>query len=310
MNQVAIIGAGLAGLSAARRLQVAGCKITMLEKSRSLAGRCATRLWNGHIVDHGAQYFTMRVPAFSAEMERLCGDAIRRMDAPILTETGAVLPEKTARYYHVKGNNFLGRTLGEGLEIRKDTTVEAVTAVGEKWLVGDELYDQVLITAPWPQAAKLLGTSIDMGAFAPNLTALFSYAMPWEGLAREVYAQSWADDALAWSACENQKQNRIQPGSVVFVAQAGLEFSRHWLEAEPAEWASILQNALELRWKLDPADRSGQFTHRWRFARVIAPVAKPELPRGLFVAGDAFTDSRVESAWLSGLEAAERMLKA
>lgn len=309
MNHVAIIGAGLAGLSAARRLQAAGCKVAVLEKSRSLAGRCATRLWNGHIVDHGAQYFTMRVPAFSAEMERVCGDSIRRIDAPILTERGAVLPERTPRYYHVKGNNFLGRTLGEGLDVHKDTTVESVTSVDGKWRVCDELYDQVLITAPWPQTAKLLGTSSKMGDFAPNLTAFFSYAMPWKGMAREVYAQSFQNDALAWSACENHKLNRIQPGSIVFVAQAGLEFSRQWLEAEPAEWAAILQNALELRWKLDPAARSGQFTHRWRFARVIAPVEKPELPRGLFVAGDAFTESRVESAWLSGFEAAEQMLR-
>ncbi|MEO7933335.1 MAG: FAD-dependent oxidoreductase [Chthoniobacterales bacterium] len=308
MKKVAIIGAGLAGLSAAQRLQASGCEVVVLEKSRSLGGRCASRLWEGNVVDHGAQYFTMRVPSFSEEMHRLCGDSIQRIEAPITLELGSVLPERSPRYYHVKGNNHLGRALGEGLTIRKETTVEVLEAAGGKWLVAGDVYDAVLVTAPWPQAAKLLGTSIPMDTFAPCLTALFSYAMPWTGRSPEIYAHSWAGDDLAWSACENHKSGRIQPGQVVFVAQAGRSFSEIWLEADPAEWAATLRNALELRWGLDPAAFSGQFTHRWRYARSLGKIAQPDLPRGLYVSGDAFSDSRVESAWLAGAKVADRML--
>ena len=308
MKKIAIVGAGLSGLSAARRLVAAGWSVTVLEKSRSLAGRCSTRLWNGHVVDHGAQYFTIRDSRFREELTALCGDAIQRLAAPVLTESGKILPERTERYYHVKGNNFLGRAMSEGLTIRKETTVEKIEPAGSNWRVLDEEWDAVLVTAPWPQAEKLLLGTMTPGTFAPTLTGLFSYAMPWEGVSRDFFAQSWDEDDLDWSACENHKTGRIQEGSVVFVAHAGLAFSEKWLEADPLEWASKLRDLLENLWKLDPANRSGQMTHRWRYARVLGKVTEPVLPTGLYVAGDTFNESRVESAWLAGWEVAGRIL--
>lgn len=309
MKKIAIIGAGLAGLSAARELQAAGCDVVIFEKSRSLAGRCSTRLWQGHVVDHGAQYFTMRDAAFSEELIRFCGDSIRRLEAPVLTETGEILPEKTPRYYHVKGNNHLGRRMGEDLTIHKETPVETIEPVGVKWVVAGQEWDAVLVTAPWPQAEKLLLGAMTPGTFAPNLTALFSYAMPWEGASREIYARSWQNDDLTWSACENHKSGRILEGQVVFVVQAGQAFSEKWLEAEPAEWAVLLRSLLEVRWKLNAASFSGQMMHRWRYARVIQKIPEPTLPAGLYVSGDAFSESRVESAWLAGRHVAQKILE-
>jgi predicted NAD/FAD-dependent oxidoreductase len=43
MAHVAIIGAGMAGLSCARRLLAAGVRVDVFEKSRSTGGRLATR---------------------------------------------------------------------------------------------------------------------------------------------------------------------------------------------------------------------------------------------------------------------------
>jgi renalase len=60
--RIAIIGAGMAGVSAGSRLADHGNGVTVLEKSRSGGGSCATKWWERHIVDHGAQYFTIRNP--------------------------------------------------------------------------------------------------------------------------------------------------------------------------------------------------------------------------------------------------------
>ena len=58
-ERVAIVGAGVAGLAAARRLAGHGIPVTVLEKSRGLGGRCATRrVRTGSDelrFDHGAQ---------------------------------------------------------------------------------------------------------------------------------------------------------------------------------------------------------------------------------------------------------------
>ncbi|MBJ7286116.1 MAG: FAD-dependent oxidoreductase, partial [Akkermansiaceae bacterium] len=41
--KIAVIGAGISGLVCARHLVASGQEVTVLEKSRSLGGRCATR---------------------------------------------------------------------------------------------------------------------------------------------------------------------------------------------------------------------------------------------------------------------------
>jgi len=75
--KVAIVGAGIAGLSCALRLQQDGCNVTVLDKGRGAGGRMSTRRIampggegaGGEVAfDHGAQYLTMRDPAFVEAM--------------------------------------------------------------------------------------------------------------------------------------------------------------------------------------------------------------------------------------------------
>ena len=60
--RVAIIGAGLTGLSAARRLIEAGIETELFEKSRGVSGRAATRRLEFHDLtlrfDHGSPFLT------------------------------------------------------------------------------------------------------------------------------------------------------------------------------------------------------------------------------------------------------------
>ena len=53
---VAVIGAGMAGLTCAQLLRQAGYSAVVLEKSRGLGGRVATRRLEGTCADHGARY--------------------------------------------------------------------------------------------------------------------------------------------------------------------------------------------------------------------------------------------------------------
>ena len=66
---VAIIGAGLAGLSCATRLQAQGFEVHVFEKSRGPSGRMSTRNGENWSADHGAQYFTARDPLFIEELK-------------------------------------------------------------------------------------------------------------------------------------------------------------------------------------------------------------------------------------------------
>ena len=59
-----VIGAGIAGILAAKQIQQYNLNVFILEKSRGVGGRMATRRFNGGIFDHGAQFFTVREPEF------------------------------------------------------------------------------------------------------------------------------------------------------------------------------------------------------------------------------------------------------
>ena len=85
---IAIIGAGIAGITAARTLVQAGHHVHVFEKSRGAGGRMSTRDSNVGTFDHGAQYFTVRDPRFEAALattpdlcRRWSANAVRVLDA-------------------------------------------------------------------------------------------------------------------------------------------------------------------------------------------------------------------------------------
>jgi hypothetical protein len=298
--RIVIIGAGMAGVSAGRLLADRGHEVTLLEKSRGYGGRCAMKRWENHIVDHGAQYFTMRHPDFSAAVQQTCGEALCRLTAPVLNEHGAPLPD-TGRYYHRDGNSRLVRSLAEGLTVRTETTVTDARALLAE-------YDRVLSTAPLPQTAALFGLTLPAD-YSPCLTVLLAYRGEPTGLCQKAYAVRDRASDLAWSACENHKPGRIAPGCTVMVAQMSETFSREHLESPPADYPALVRVMVERRWGLSSDNFLGALGHRWRYARVANSHAAPALPERCHFAGDALTTSRVEDAWLAGRAAARNIIQ-
>jgi predicted NAD/FAD-dependent oxidoreductase len=92
------------------------------------------------------------------------------------------------------------------------------------------------------------------------------------------------------------------------VVHAAEVFSRARLEDDPANWAAELRGLTEARWGIPAAAFQTMQPHRWRYARISQKIDIPVLPEGWHFAGDLLTESRVESAWLAGCEAARRIL--
>ena len=302
-----MIGAGISGLVCARRLVAQGVQVLILEKSRSLAGRCASRKFGDHVVDSGVQYFTLRNPVVRKEIQLVSGDQLQTISPPVY-ENGKIYREGEERFYLAGGNNRLGKLLAEGLEVRKESEVRGVFPQGKKWEVAGELFDGVVSSAPWPQSAALFGMIESEVAFEPNLTACLEYLIPWDG-GRYATLDSTGQDPLAWVGCENAKEGRIQKGKSVYVVQASTSYSREHLEADPTWWIQDLQKRVEKEWGLDQEKRGATFGHRWRYARRSRGAPQPSaLADGLYLCGDSVTDSRVESVWQSGMEVAEKVL--
>ena len=310
--KIGIIGAGISGLVCGRVLQKAGHQVTVLEKSRSLGGRCATRKFGDHVVDHGLQYFTLRDPAVRKEVEELTGAELRKLTAPILQADPkrGVYREGEERFYLRSGNSTLGRILAEGLEVLTETEVPRVEKSRRKWKVAGREFDVVVSCAPWPQSAALAGLRVSEPNYDPCLTVLLEYQVGRAG-GQGAYARldTLGNDPLAWIACENVKEGRVADGCTVYVIQASPEYSRQHIEQNPEYWASDLQVLLEKTWSLDPSQRASVFAHRWRYARRKENTPGPsDLPKGFFVCGDSMTDSRLESVWKSGRMTADAIL--
>jgi predicted NAD/FAD-dependent oxidoreductase len=208
--QLAIIGAGVAGLAAARALRQRrpDLTITIYEKSRGLGGRAATRRRDGCIFDHGAQYMKAPTP----ELERLLtaelpADELLDIGRPVWTfdRTGAIAegdPAQNAdpKWTYRNGLSRLGKLLGAGLDIQRATRIGRIgqrtkdegrttdlgadpsSSVVRPWS-HYELFDiqqqkigqadLVLLTPPAPQTADILAASdFDPSVKAALLTAL------------------------------------------------------------------------------------------------------------------------------------------
>jgi oxygen-dependent protoporphyrinogen oxidase len=59
-RKIVVVGAGIAGLTAAYRLQRLGCQVTLLETSSKPGGRMITIHWQGFQIDPGASFLTSR----------------------------------------------------------------------------------------------------------------------------------------------------------------------------------------------------------------------------------------------------------
>jgi predicted NAD/FAD-dependent oxidoreductase len=132
--RIAVIGAGIAGLSCAAALAQAGAAVTLYEKSRGPGGRMSTRRGEGWQCDHGAQYVTARDPAFRAEVSRWVHAGAAALWTPRLQVLGGAV----ARHPDPSVQRFVGtpsmaapaRLLANGLHVVAQTTIAGLGATG------------------------------------------------------------------------------------------------------------------------------------------------------------------------------------
>jgi renalase len=307
-----IIGAGLSGLVAASRLIAAGLTVRVLDKGRSVGGRLATRRMAGAVVDHGAQFFTVRSESLAAQVDDWTSrDLVRVWCNGFDGEDGH------PRYIGTAGMNSLAKDLATGVDVRAPAM--AVTTrfddLGHWEVTTDDGTVHrsrcLLSTAPVPQSFSLVFESVD-------------------GLPRELFDADY-DRTLGLLVVLDGPSAVAPPGGmqqpstgVAFVADNALKgispVPALTLHADPA-WS------LE-RWEADPADVESELhglaapfigsagiveaqVKRWRFATPRAPWSERcwiDEPTRLVLGGDAFAGPRFEGAWESGIAAAEAVV--
>lgn len=294
-RSVAILGAGMAGAAAARRLAQAGLSVQVFDKGRTIGGRMATRRHGAMQFDHGAQFMRAHGPAFEAQLN----DWERR---------GIVAPWVGAgRYVGTPDMTAPVKDLLTGLPTASGTTVARIRRSGSTWQVEAAAeaihgpFDAVAITFPAPQVRALLDASgyalpgAERAAYAP----CWSLMIATEGAMTEDLIEPRADP-IGLIAADGSKPGR--PGGDRLTIHATADWSRDHLEAPKAAIIAALLAAAERR--LGAALRpSYAEAHRWRYAQVERPLGvrtlyDPALRLG--AAGDWCLGARIEAAYDSG----------
>ncbi|WP_298288108.1 FAD-dependent oxidoreductase [Novosphingobium sp.] len=310
MPTVAIIGAGMAGLSCASLLVERGWHVTLFDKARRAGGRMASRrLETAHgtaSFDFGAQYFTVRDAGFAAEVARWAeaGIASRWPDA------------REDAWIGVPTMNTVMQALSAPHDVHFSHHVSGVARENGRWrLLGEGMpaqhFDAAVLALPAEQAAPILA----LHDFELARTALFARSQPcWTGMFAfdtplTHHHHTVRDHGIvAWAARNSAKPGRAGPES--WVVQASPQWSAAHLERTPDEIAPLLLTALgEATGGTTPAPLAHSI-HRWRYA-LSAGTGLGCLwneTQQIGACGDWLLGPRVECAWVSGRTLAKRML--
>ena len=316
-TDVLIVGAGIAGLTAAAELQRAGRRVLVLDKGRGVGGRLASRRLGEATFDHGAQFITTRAPRFVSALESW-------------RQTGVV--EEWCRGFaeHADGHprwrgkpsmNSVAKHLARGHEVRLEQQVVALHCLQDQWRAETntgEVYSAsaVVLTPPVPQSLALMAAggfslppemharlaAIDYERCLAVMAVLDgpSRLPPSGGLAP-------AEGPIAWIADNQMKGISAVPAITIHATHA---FSLEQWDADRLVSGRLLLEAAA-EW-LGAGIKTFQ-VHGWRYSKPMrvheqACVIVSQSPR-LVLAGDAFAGPKVEGAALSGWAAAEDILK-
>lgn len=322
--RVCVIGAGVAGLAAARAIADQGHAVAVLEKARGPGGRAATRRAEPYTFDHGAQYFTVRDERVQHVLDAWLEAGVVAPYTPRLAEIDAdgihaKSAEGAERYIGVGGMNALAKHLASDVDVRASAKVSGLRHDDEQWNVtlddGEKLgpFDAMVCTAPPAQATQLL-SDVD----TPLLADLRSIDMApcWAAMLGFDRAIDTAFDAafvntgpLSWIA----RHHPAKPGRApmeAWTVHASAAWSRENLERAPED---VLPGLIaEFRRLTGADDPPHTAAHRWRYALPTGDALPTEClwdaEHALALAGDWATGGRVEGAYLSGCAAAGRVL--
>lgn len=321
-SDVLIVGAGIAGLMAAKRLQEAGKSVLIVDKGRGVGGRMATRRIGPGRADHGAQFFTARSNRFKSFVQQWQEDgtiftwAHGWSNDPKEDAKGDGYP----RYAGSSGMTAVPKALAQHHEIRLGCQLVSVTAVHNQWHATDEegvsyTASALLLTPPVPQSLTLLDagnvalhhddrTALERITYNPCIAGMFwvdgEVTLPAPGaIQRPEHTFSWLAD--------NQRKG-ISPDAKLITVHVNPELSWEIWDAPQAEKVERILAGLRPFLSTQTQIIEAQ-AHRWRYAqpttlhpaRTLSAQGVPPLA----FAGDAFKEARVEGAALSGLAAAD-----
>lgn len=347
MEDVVVVGAGLSGLTAAQALHQANYRVVVVDKSRGLGGRVATRRIDNTVVDHGCRYLRpFQVPQLSPIAKLLAAGTLQpwQPERFELGADGVLTPTSPGTLYTApQGMSSIAKGLARGLTIHRHWRASAITPLSQGWRIEGEALGEasqgkpstlearaIALALPAPQAMTLLQAAVQdceqvsellhrlrQVDFEAVITVMAGYDL---GKSAQLSLQtglggwmvtSQAHPTLRWMALDSSK--RINPKEAVVVLHSSPTFASNALNTTHLE--PVGQTLLSEAARLEPWIGSPQWMqiHRWRYGFVkkalgVSSLSTPELP-SLVGCGDWCNGGNAEGAIASGHAAAAALSK-
>lgn len=323
MKKIAIIGAGLSGLSAAHILKDKA-DITIIEKSRGVSGRLSTRRAEPYFFDHGAQYFSARSEAFQDFIQPLKEAGIIQPWNPRLADIKdreIYLQDKNAEndphYVGVPGMNAIGKYLSRDLNVMLGVRVTKTLKDGGDWILmddaGDEIgrFDWIITAVPAPQALDILPASFGdrHGIEGISMKGCFALMLGFgQPLNLDFDAARVHGEDISWIVNNSSKPEREGAYSLL------VHSSNMWAEAHmDDEREKVADYLCDLTSELIGHDVSlakHKALHAWRYANVDPHDGKKyylDSEEHLALCGDWCIEGRVEAAFTSAYNLSQKL---
>lgn len=341
---VAVIGAGLTGLTCAQQLQQQGLTVGVFDKSRGLGGRLATRRIQSHWIDHGVRYWQAQGDRTQHLLDTLLQHNILQPWAASigeLNQAGQVTPLHQAAdparpYVSPIGITAIAKFMAQDLTVhRSQRAIALMPTPAGTWRIqfdheteaSEASARAVVLAIPAPQALPLLTPLVQDGLpsdvpqqlqrieFDPCISVMAGYdssQLPqdtlllgqWQALKPSVHP------LLSWVSLEQSKaKSANQP---LLLIQSTATFAEPHLDADDLKPAGDqLLAALAERDRPEWTDPAWMQVHRWRYAFAHRPLGQPclatNMPLPLICCGDWCLGSSIENALQSGAAAAAQL---
>lgn len=274
-NRVAVIGAGLAGLSTARVLRRAGCYVEIFEQDRIIGGRMATTRLGIASFDTGAQYVTARSSTFQKYVEELMGSGYAAPWAP-RGLNGEASPTMQQWFVGTPGMSSILRPLAESVRIHTNRRVHTLKRGEKGWILWfeDETsagpFQAVICAVPAREALLLLGRiekladpigRVRMSPCWAVMVRLDTRLLP------ESDVFSDMSEVVRWVSRNNAKPGRSGKGDQVLI-HASPAWSRETEDADPEVVAEDLWAEVSHVLGLPPTRPAQMSAHLWKHGLV------------------------------------------
>lgn len=323
--RVAIIGAGMSGLGAARTLKEAGAVYTVFEAENQPGGRVRTDRIDGYVFDSGASSIAPRGRTLERVMlTEISQEGLVKVERTIYVHEGMRTtpgdPQRMVivRYAYQQGNDVLPQRLAAGLDVRYSTKVESIGDDGKVFSIRGENFDRVILACPTLEALPLLHMlkvekNLSGIAYRPCVSVLLGFE---DNIGDRPYHALIDPDQrhpLTWLSIDSLKTPHRAPGEgIAFVAQLSPEYSRQMLDGDDnkiyEDTIYYLNRLFNKNWTTPKVSKIVRFRQSQpESIELFEAINSPE--DRVLLAGDCLMGGRTELAYETGIMAAKMILE-